>query len=229
MEKRYFKENSKITVMKSLMVMFNLKASLKYTAITPQVYMNMEKLDNLRKAFIKCCTLEGVNEARLIEELEKRCDEIGIEIDSIRLRENCVMQVMIESKMIENMSPEQQHMLKRSKEAINKTFVFDILYDYFEEKLKKIIISELFKRIFGMNSKLNFTIKVSSELLEELFEEESIKNKENFFCEQLKTWATYNEFVLFVKYEIKERKEDTEKKDIFINIKILEGLLKKSI
>ena len=94
------------------------------------------------------------------------------------------------------------------------------MYEYLENNLKKVIISEMCKKIFQITYNWNLVLKVSNERLEQIFQNENIKDKENFFCQQLEIWAVYNQISSFIKYEIKERENEKDKKDIFINMNI---------
>lgn len=224
MQKVYFKDEEKLPILKSLSVMANIATNLK----NPMQLIDREKTEEFRKIFIKeYSNYRSIYEPQLALKLAEKANEIGFEVDIEKLTMNCVFEGLIEKNMLENMTTEQLTLLNKSKEKIRNSYVFDFIYEYLEENLKKVITSELFKRIYALTFNLNINIKVSSERLEEIFKDESIKNKENFFCQQFQTWAIYNQIIPFAKCEIKQR-EEQEKKDIFINITILKYLFEKN-
>lgn len=222
MEKVYFRDNEKVTILGVISIMANLDCNLKDKY---QVNDNV-KMEKLRKIFVETYfTTKSNSEAKLAVEIAEKCNEIGIDVDLEQLKRNYVIRGISELHGRQKLTKEQQNIIVKGKEVISNLFVHDFIYKYLEENLKKVITSEIFKRLFGITYNWDLTLKVSSKSLDKIFENEHIKNKENFFCQEVKIWAAYNHILPFVKCEIKKSEESPEKNDIFINISILKDLL----
>lgn len=220
MEKVFFKNNQKMTIFDSTIIITNLSASVE------NLDNSRDNLEKMRKIFVECyTTLGNLSQPDLSLEIARRYKETGIAVNEEKLRFECVQNAIMQVSVEKNFSREQLRMLNELEKFVLNTYIFDFLYEYFEENLKKTIVSEFFKRVFLISKNLNIVIRVPSERIEEIFENQTIKEKEMFFCQQLHTWFIYNRMDTFSKTEVKERAGDKTIKDVIITIDFFNKLM----
>lgn len=221
MEKVYFRDNPKMSMMDTIFVMKNFLEN------SEGMNLSQENLDMMRKKFVECyCTLEDITEPKLTIELGRIYRENGVEFDEQSLKMSCLRNGIFLQQVHKSLPQEHMNLYKKSKVYFSNSYVYDFIYEYLEGNLIKTIISEIFKKFFELRRKFSVNIKISSERIEKLFENESISNKESFFLQQLNTWASYYDLIAFMECKIVEREEDETKKDILININLLKTIPK---
>lgn len=221
MEKVYFRDNQKMSILDTICVIKNFLEN------SESMNLSQENLDMMRKKFVETySTLENITEPKLTVELGRIYRENGVEFDEQALKMSCLQNGIFLQQFQQNLPQQHMNLYKKSKEYLLNSYVYDFIYEYLEENLIKTIISETFKKFFELKRKFSINIKISSERLEKLFENESINNKESFFLQQLNTWASYYDLIVFMECKIIEREEDKTKKDILININYLKNIPK---
>lgn len=220
MEKMFFKDNQKMPIFDSTIIMTNLSASVEDSD------NSRDNLEKMRKIFVDCYTnLGNLSQPDLSLEIARRYKEAGIAVNEEKLRLECVQNAIMEVNVEKRFSHEQLRMLDELEKFVLNTYVLDFLYEYFEGNLKKTIVSELFKRVFLITNNLYIVIRVSDERIEKIFENQTIKEKEMFFCQQLHTWFIYNKMDTFVKTEITSRDDKSGIKDVIIGIDFLSKIM----
>lgn len=204
MKKMYFKDNSKLKILEVLSVIPSLCESIKGEELDG-------KYNALRKILVDIyASNKFKTSSELALEVAKKWQEQeDVKIDNEHLRDEIVKIGIYNFKMLEKVPQKMLELEKKAEKMLENSFVYDNIFSYLEENIKKIIISEVFKRFFnGLVLKrycaTKFKIKITNEKMDEIFEGESIKNERNFFMQQFQTWAIYNKIIDFVTFEEEE-------------------------
>lgn len=217
MEKLYLRDYKKMSILDAMVSIMSILKNTKRP-------VDIKKADVLRKIFIDSfsnCKHDNYPEFTL--EVAKLYEKENIEIDFDALRKDLVEIGLITLNGMQRIPSIYLELKEKSDKVIENSFIYDKLYYYFEDNLKKIIISEIFKRFYNIiyfigSPNLFFKVKISKERLENLFENENLKNKNSFFYQQLKLWTIYNKIFEFIELESKGE-------DLFIKFDILKGIM----
>ena len=128
----------------------------------------------------------------------KEWETIGIKISREELNKDIVKISILQYQIENSMSTIEQEYEKSSKNMIKEFSMFEAFYQDFENNLKKILVSEFFKRSMLKQERIKFQIKFTDEKINSLFEYHTIKDKRSFFINQLTIWATYNYVIPFM-------------------------------
>ncbi len=166
---------------------------------------NTEK--KLTKTLIDTYTNNTFNNSpELALEVANKLKSQGIEVDVEYITNELVKIGIITLKIIEKLPFNYKEKEEKINNLLENSYIFDNVFEYLELNIKKIIISELLKRLFPIIKKkmyyfnTKFKIKVTNEKLEEVFNG-SVRNEKSFFIQEFNLWAIHNRIMQYISIE----------------------------